>query len=108
MSAFVITPETIKAGQLAITFTAKFFDLFRASQYFRVEWTGPNYRKEKFLWWTVSEEGERMTFELRGKPAFCDAILNHIIKNDLVMSNGIVLEREKLNSLLQVGRDSSR
>ena len=75
---FVITPATVKAGQIALTFGTRFLDFFRSEQLFKVEWTGPNYRKEKFLWWTTLEAGEKMVYELRGKPAFCDAILNHL------------------------------
>lgn len=61
---FMINAASVKAGQIALTFSARFLDLLRSEQYFRWEWKGPSYRyrKEKFLWWTTLEEeqGERI------------------------------------------------
>ena len=96
---FVITPATVKAGQIALTFGTRFLDFFRSEQLFKVEWTGPNYRKEKFLWWTTLEAGEKMVYELRGKPAFCDAILNHLHNKDLIMNDGRVVEHRRFSPL---------
>jgi hypothetical protein len=90
-ATFIITAGTIKAGQISLTFFDKFMDFFRSQQVFKIERYGPNYRKEKFLWWTTLEEGEKIFIELRGKPAFCEAILKHLERYPLSMSTGATL-----------------
>jgi hypothetical protein len=104
LESIIITPGTIRAGQIALTFGVRFLDFFRSDQYFRFEYTSPNYRKEKFLWWTTLEEGEKLVFELRGKPAFCDAILCHLQSKTLKLIGG----REVSPNILGHARITSR
>lgn len=89
--SFIVTASTIKAGQISLGFFAKLLDMFRLQQVFRIERYGPNYKKEKFLWWTISEEGEKVVLELRGKPAFCQAVLDYLERNPLILSTGVTL-----------------
>lgn len=88
---FLITASTIKAGQITVGIFGKLLDVFRMQQVFRIERYGANYRKEKFLWWTTLEEGEKLIIELKGKPAFCQAILRHLENHPLTLNTGATL-----------------
>jgi|GEM_PF-3878907 len=92
MVHLLIDSSTIKAGQVALTVGQRFFDFFRSNQYLKIEWTSSDYKKEKWLWWTTLEQGEKITLELRGKSAFCEAVLNHLSHRSLIMRNGMNLD----------------
>lgn len=89
--SFIITAGTVKAGQITIGLFGKILDVVCRPQVFRIERYGVNYRKEKFLWWTTLEQGEKLIIELRGKPAFCKAILTHLEAHPLILMTGATL-----------------
>ena len=75
----LLTPATIPAALEGIGFFTKIADAFRPEEQVKIEWTSPDYEKFSILWGLVKyERGQRMTFEIKGKPGFCAAVVREL------------------------------
>ena len=88
---YLITETTVRVGQISLGFFSKLIDFFSIEQVFRVEWYGPSYKKEG--WWIFAREsGEKLVIEVRGKPAFCEAVLKHLERHPLQLVSGATVQ----------------
>ncbi|GAB4202780.1 MAG: hypothetical protein OHK0022_26320 [Roseiflexaceae bacterium] len=82
MAATEITPKTFEKVQMALPLVARVIDIFRPEECIRVEWTPPDYTEIVILWGIITiKRGARQTFIIKGKPAFCAAVIAELRRN---------------------------
>uniref|UniRef100_A0A831XFF7 Uncharacterized protein n=1 Tax=Geobacter metallireducens TaxID=28232 RepID=A0A831XFF7_GEOME len=75
----LLTPATIPAALEGLGLFTKIADAFRPEEQLKIEWTSPDYEKISILWGLFKRErGQRMTFEIKGKPGFCAAVVREL------------------------------
>lgn len=78
-SAVVIAQKTLAAANITLPFVQRISDMFKPEGEMVIEWTSPEYMEiQIFGEFLKFKRGERRSFIIRGKPHFCQAVLQEI------------------------------